>query len=338
MFARLQRHLAIWDVERRVRRHGWTAIYVGDYQSVPTWVYSVGLDETLDQPEIILFDVTQADANDIFWQAFRELKSGALALEDGAEWRVEGDRIGVWRKVDPSQIDGPEGWLAAAVGHRERRTGRRHGLEAFQLVLADADHRMPWEAGYDERLRMRQPALYLPADDWGDAPLSPPDREALRVAKERGWSIMRVDGPGLKWAYTIGLSDGGGPELIAFLPSADMAANILHETQAFVARGDLALEDGLRWNGPGFDCCWRRVHESQYLALNVFFLAKLRHEARTGRREALPAFQLFLPDHQGRYPWEPGCEAGVRNTQPLLCEPFDPGQLRRGPLAALMRV
>jgi hypothetical protein len=97
-------------------------------------------------------------------------------------------------------------------------------------------------------------------------------------------------------------------------------------------------QGGLRWSGLGTDVCWRRVHESQYLGLNVFRLAKLRHERRTGRREALEAYQLFFPDHDGRYPWELGCHEIIRNMQPLLFEPFSEASLRRGPLAALMRM
>jgi len=38
--------LRLWhsrDTDRRIRKHGWTAIYVGDYVSAPSWVYTVGI-------------------------------------------------------------------------------------------------------------------------------------------------------------------------------------------------------------------------------------------------------------------------------------------------------
>ena len=336
MFEKLRREWHLRELEKRIRQHGWTAISVGDYESTPSWVYTLGFDETLGRPEVIFFDVPQELANGLLHKAFADLKSGALTPEDGEPWIIEGDRYGVWRKVHPSQIDGPDLWLAAAVNRREKRTGRRAGLEAFQLVVADENARLPWEPGYNERLRMKQPALYLPAQDYGDVPLSSGDREALRIADERGWSIRLIDAPQLKWAYTIGLAELSLPELIAVIPSANGAANMLHEAHEHVARGDLVLADGLRWDALGFECCWRRVHESQYLALNMFFLTKLRHERRTGRREAVEAYQLFLPDDEGRYPWDAGCK--VRESQPLLCQPHDPEQLKRGPLAALMRM
>lgn len=338
MFGKLRREWHLRDLEKRIQRYGWTAIAVGDYESTPSWVYTLAFDETLGAPELILFDVPLSIANGLLHRAFNDLKSGELVLQDNEPWIIDGDRYGVWRSVHPSQIDGPDLWLAAAVNRREKRTGARVGLEAFQLVLADENARLPWEPEYNERLRMKQPALYLAATDYGEAKLSAQEREALRVADERGWSIMPVDTPLLTWAYTIGLPDQDLPELIAIVPSADGAANMLHEACEHLTRGDLVISDGLRWDGLGFECCWRRVDASQYLALNLFFLAKLRRERRLGRREATPAYQLFLSDDQGRYPWEPGCAKAVRNSQPLLFEPHDPEQLRRGPLAALMRM
>ncbi len=326
------------DVDQRVRKHGWTAIYVGDYATAPTWTYTIGLEETLGQPELVVFDITQEDANAVLWSAYEELKQGTLVLQDGMRWPAdETERPLVWRKVHPSQIEGRADWFALALMRRAARTGEMRGLQAFQLVLSDENGRLPWEEGYDERIRFRQPALYLPAQNYGNEPLSTPELEALRIAAERGWSIMRVGGD-LAWAYTIGMAELGAPELISFLTTGDMAANLLHEAQAHMTSGRLTPEDGLRWDDDGFECCWRRVHESQYLGLNVFRLAKLRHEKKIGRREAVEAYQLFLPDNEGRYPWEPGCASGVRDVQPLLFEPFDPNRPKRGPLAALMRM
>jgi hypothetical protein len=41
-------------------------------------------------------------------------------------------------------------------------TGMRAGLEAYQFVLSDPDGLLPWEPGYDERLRHLQHALWEP--------------------------------------------------------------------------------------------------------------------------------------------------------------------------------
>lgn len=162
MFSWLRRRWHESDTDRRVRKHGWTAIYVGDYQTAPTWAYTVGLDESLDQPELIVFDAPQESVNALFWGAYEALKDGSLVLEDGLNWSEDHEHPCVWREVHPSQINCDDGWFTFAVIRRARRTHQMEGLRAFQFVLSDNDGKLPWEEGYDERLRERQPPLWLP--------------------------------------------------------------------------------------------------------------------------------------------------------------------------------
>jgi hypothetical protein len=142
--------------DRQIRRHGWTGVYVGDYRTAPTWAYTIGFDETLDHPEIVVFDVTQGAASQLFWRVFHEVRAGELRIDDGLKWPPEEPRC-TWRKVHPDQLDE---WLTLACIRRFDRTGIRRGLEAYQFVLSDPQGAMPWDSGYDERLRERQPALY----------------------------------------------------------------------------------------------------------------------------------------------------------------------------------
>jgi len=239
MFDKLRREWHLRDIDARIRRHGWIAMYIGDYEASPTWSYTMGFEGSLGQPEVIAFDLTQADANRLLWWIYKSLERGDLRMVDGEPWAPEGQFIGVWREVHSTQVNTADAWFAAAL-ERRNREGASGPLRAFQLVFRDGGEKLPWEAGYDEHLRSRQPALYRPAEDYGDAPLSPGDREALRLADERGWSIRLIDSPALKWAYTIGLAEAGLPELIAVLPSANGAANMLHEAQEHLERGDLA--------------------------------------------------------------------------------------------------
>jgi hypothetical protein len=157
---------AFW-LDRRVRRYGWTGMYIGDYRTAPTWAYTIGFDDTLDHPEIIVFDVPEGPASRLFEEAFRQIKDGSLVLEDGMIWPADEERPCAWRKVHPSQIDSDSGWFTFAQVRRFQRTGRDSGLEAFQYVLSDPSGRLPWQEGYDEALRPLQPALYLPADEAG---------------------------------------------------------------------------------------------------------------------------------------------------------------------------
>jgi hypothetical protein len=166
MFRAIERAVHRWDTERRVRRHGWTAIYVGDYRTSPTWAYTVGFLSSLGAPEVILFDVPQESANGIFWKVFQELKAGELVMRDGEAW-ASAEKPVVWREVHPSRyVDNEEPWLGLAQTMAcIQATPSSPEFRAFQLVLSDQDGRLPWEPQYDERLRPLQRELYLPAGE-----------------------------------------------------------------------------------------------------------------------------------------------------------------------------
>lgn len=152
-----------WHVHRAgrvIRRHGFQAIYVGDYsRDPPAWAYTVGFDETLNHPELVVFDMPKLAAAGALAHVYDEVQAGRMRLEDGA--LVEGANVRcAWRKVHPDQIGD---WLPLACFRRHAVSGKRYGLEAFQMVLGDPQGVLPWEPGYDESLRSLQPALYQPA-------------------------------------------------------------------------------------------------------------------------------------------------------------------------------
>jgi hypothetical protein len=152
------------NITGSIKRHGWTAIYVGDYSTAPTWAYTVGFRGSLGAPEIIVFDVPQASADAIFHEAFRQIQAGELVIADGEPWPPDGEGRSVWRRVHPSRfVEDEQPWLGIALTFAGVLNPESGDFEAYQLVLSDAEHRLPWETGYDERLRPRQRDLYEPA-------------------------------------------------------------------------------------------------------------------------------------------------------------------------------
>ncbi len=153
------------DIAGRIERHGWTAIYVGDYSSAPTWAYTIGYQHSLGAPEIIVFDIPQESANALFFEIFHELRRGDLIIRDGERWRPA-DGVMTWRKVHPTRfVDDPEQpWLGLAVDFGLILGGASREFEAYQLVVSDPGGKLPWEPGYDETIRSRQRALWEPTE------------------------------------------------------------------------------------------------------------------------------------------------------------------------------
>ena len=171
MFEAVGRALRRRNAKQRTRRLGWTAIYVGDYETCPTWAYTIGFHTSLGAPEIVVFDVPITTANGLFHAIYDDLKTGKLSIRDGEPWRPdEVDNPLVWRQVHSSRLydNDPENpWLALAEDHATILAPERGPISAFQLVLTDAGGHLPWDPQYDETLRPRQRELYLPVPQTG---------------------------------------------------------------------------------------------------------------------------------------------------------------------------
>ena len=151
MFTALQRAWRHWEIDRKVRRYGFAGQYVGDYDSYPTWVYTIGFLENLGRPEVIIFDLPQAEAHWVLWTLYHGLQDGSQRLAEGAVFALEDQEVGTFRRVHPTRVYNHELWLGLAGQRRIRRTGSIEGFDAFQLVLHDPAGRYPWDDGYDTR-------------------------------------------------------------------------------------------------------------------------------------------------------------------------------------------
>jgi hypothetical protein len=84
-----------WDFERKIRRYGFGVMYVGDYETPPTWAYSVGFQDRFGTPEVVVFDVPRATAHGLMWRIFVELKLGDLQMRDGELWTEDEPAAGL---------------------------------------------------------------------------------------------------------------------------------------------------------------------------------------------------------------------------------------------------
>ena len=149
-------------IEDNVREHGWFCVAVVDPEgNDPAFAYSVGFNETLGTPEVIVFGLDHELMHAMLWTAFRQVREGR-ALHDGDRWGGLLDGFDcILKTVDPTNIV-PEYFNSAIWYHGDPAT---HGLlEASQIVWPDADTgRFPWDPGCPPLVRELQPALYPPA-------------------------------------------------------------------------------------------------------------------------------------------------------------------------------
>jgi hypothetical protein len=144
-----------------------------------------------------------------------------------------------------------------------------------------------------------------------------------------GWqctSVFDPDGGLPSFSYSIGLWETlCAPELIVFGLDTRLMQEMLWRMYDQLKEG-AQLADHARWSGliEGFDCISRPVHQSQ-VKTDYFNSALWYRKQRTGD-SAISAFQIFWPGAvDGLFPWEKGAADIVRDLQPTLYLPDEPG-------------
>ena len=130
---------------------GWFVTKVGGTDSEPPFAYSMGLYENFKHPEIILFGLD-------FEVMHRLINGAAKRIQQGQRYAerhryddlIEGYPC-EFHKVNPSRYDG---LLNYAIWYY-----RGEAFPALQLIWPDSAGLFPWEDGFAESVRKKQPIL-----------------------------------------------------------------------------------------------------------------------------------------------------------------------------------
>lgn len=141
-----------------VKRHGWHVVGIEDDAEGPGFAYSIGLQHSLNHPEIIIFGLKDAKT---MMQIINVI---------GDEVR-KGERFEDWHESD-QVLDGyscifrtvPAGTYPEYLGYA-LWFYRPDSFPVLQCVWPDKQHRYPWHPDYPPELRQRQPIL-AQTQDW----------------------------------------------------------------------------------------------------------------------------------------------------------------------------
>jgi hypothetical protein len=147
-----------------------------------------------------------------------------------------------------------------------------------------------------------------------------------------GWHLVMIppanDATG--WVHTIGLHERfAHPELIVFGHDFSVLCPLLNAVGERIRAG-ARFEAGSELTGvvEGLPLAFRGVAakwQEPFLGNATWHY----------RREVVPALQVFWPDPNGSFPWQPECDAAWRAEQPLLFERETHRALSERMLAAL---
>lgn len=131
------------DIAEVVQEHGWYAANIRDHQ--PPFLYTIGLMQTQNHPEFIMFGLEADKMHALVSQLVRDIRSGQSYIEPGV-YTVEigghEHRVG-FHRVHPTQH---ELYLGFAMGYC-RHIGRWGELDAMQAFWPDSSGKFPFDVG-----------------------------------------------------------------------------------------------------------------------------------------------------------------------------------------------
>lgn len=138
-----------------VNEHGWYAASVSDHE--PPFLYTIGLMQTSNHPEFILFGLEAKVSHTLISQLVRDIRAGQSYAVPGVQEVCIGGgelRLG-FRPVHPTQH---ELYLGYAMGYC-RYIGRSGELQAVQVFWPDNEGKLPFEVDCDLSVSQLQPRL-----------------------------------------------------------------------------------------------------------------------------------------------------------------------------------
>ncbi len=144
------------NLQTHIDQYGWTVICVPGSKYLPSFAYTVGLYKGFGHAEIIMFGFTPKTMHVILNDAGIRVKQGQpiqtnIIYDDF----FEGGNV-QFIPVDPRNLEDYFGFAIGYNGHAQ--------FPAIEIVWTDREHRFPWESGFDETMRHRQPLLDRNAD------------------------------------------------------------------------------------------------------------------------------------------------------------------------------
>ena len=150
-----------------------------------------------------------------------------------------------------------------------------------------------------------------------DSGLDENERSVLKRLERHGWfvNVIAEDRVGSGFAYSFGLYERfRHPEIIICGLPADTMQTLVNDVGQKVSDGvRYKSGDNARDLAEGRTCTFRDVNPvvySETFTWAVWFY---------GNQE-FPALQLFWPDKQDRFPWDPKFDEHLRHRQLNLCE------------------
>jgi hypothetical protein len=145
------------EIAESVQRHGWHAIAVEGTEDEPPFVYTIGLCDRFDHPELVIVGLEAKVAHSLLSDMLAEIRTGRKYVP-GETYRdlISGYPVAVL-PVHRTQVLCRLGY---ALGYY-RRASKPELLRALQVLWPDSLGKLPTDLSCDEAVLRSQPRLNI---------------------------------------------------------------------------------------------------------------------------------------------------------------------------------
>lgn len=136
-----------------IETNGWCAEPVAAHEDPPTpgYTYTIGFESTYGHPEVVIFGLQPVAARGLLDLVATQLEAGLVLPEGTFVGLLDNDLPAALLPLDVAEFG--DLFPDARAFHGQ------HGFRMSQFVWPDRQGLLPWNEGYDERLRLAQPVL-----------------------------------------------------------------------------------------------------------------------------------------------------------------------------------
>ena len=136
-----------------VETNGWCAEPVAAMEDPPTpgYTYTIGFETSYDHPEVVIFGLQPVMARGLIEMLAVHIDAGGVSPDGMFVGLLDNDLTAAMLPVDMEEH--------AALFAGATRFHGRDDYRVCQFVWPDRNGKMPWDEGYDNRLRLAQPVI-----------------------------------------------------------------------------------------------------------------------------------------------------------------------------------
>jgi hypothetical protein len=124
-----------------VEEYGWHCRHIHDEGRLPYWTFTIGVFQTWQHPELVVFGLRDTVAHDLLNQLVERVKAGET-FGPGRDYDDVLESFGCrFVRVDAQ-------WYSPFLGYAQWFYETEDGFPVLQLVWPDEQGRYPWDEGY----------------------------------------------------------------------------------------------------------------------------------------------------------------------------------------------